>query len=72
MSRITFTPTGPKLMPDTTQTARLITPKQWETAATKGVIGYTTVIAHEESLTKRFGEDQFHLILASCKDLPGF
>ena len=62
----------PRLSSDFIRVERLITPKQWEAAAASGKIGYTTVMAHEESLTSRFGEDGFHSILSSCKDLPGF
>ncbi len=62
----------PRLASDFIRIEKLITSKQWEAAATSGRIGYTTVMAHEEFLINSFGEDKFHSILSSCKDLPGF
>ncbi len=51
---------------------RLKTAEQWIEAAESGRVGYSTVMANEKSLTRRFGEDHFDLILVACKDLPGF
>ena len=55
-----------------TRPERLRTTEQWIEAAESGRVGYSTVMANEKSLTRRFGEFDFDLILIACKDLPGF
>ena len=57
---------------DFIQIEKLRTPEHWMKAAQEGKVGYTTIMANEEPLTKRFGEVNFDLILSACKDLPGF